>query len=297
MRGTAEPFRHPSPESSTDRACAIDAAAVVAVGAAICVASQRPVLMSLIVPAVLVLRFQLWLKLPAAVRGHSLLREAAFMTLCVVLGAGNDWNSVVRHGVYDYTVPLLWPRARAIPAWMLLYWGLVLRFVATLSRWERLPPPAFPADDIHLGARVVTSPVLKVAGELVLIVSTRQLIYAYHGHAVLSWLPFAAALAAYAILFRCSRHDRVLLVLAASAGPLIEVVFIQLGRLHVYHLGWLGGVPLWIILWWMLAVLVWNDVSARLLEILGGPALGQAAARPRRSAAGVPPDTRLPIVN
>jgi hypothetical protein len=85
---------------------------------------------------------------------------------------------------------------------------------------------------------------------------------------LLSWLPFAAALVIYVLVFRLGPHERVLLALAAIVGPLVEILFIQVGGLHRYHLGWFGGVPLWIILWWMLAVLVWDDVSARLLARL-----------------------------
>ena len=272
----AERMRHACAVSISDRACAIDAAAVAAVGAAICVASQHPVVMSLAVPAVLGLRCRAWRRLPADVRGHALGCEIAFLALCVVLGAGNDWNSVVRHGVYDYTVPLVFPRARAIPGWMLLYWGLILRFVATLCRWERLAPPACPADDVHLGARIVASPRLKVAAEVALVVSTRQMIYLYSRDPVLSWVPFAMALVAYVAMFGCTPHERTLLALAAIAGPVVESIFIQVGGLHIYHLGWFGGVPLWIILWWMLAVLVWNDVSARLLAWLARRAYDQA---------------------
>jgi hypothetical protein len=259
----------------SDRAFAIDAAAVLTVGAAVCVASHRPLVMSVVVAVVLAVRFRAWLHVPPAPRAHAAWREVAFFALCMALGAGNDWNSVVRHHVYDYTAPLVFSRPRAIPVWMLVYWGMILRFVATLCRWERLAPPPFPAADLHLGSRVVTSPWLKVAGEIGLTVATRQCIYAYYLHPLLSWIPFAAALAAYALVFRCSRHERRLVALAAVGGPVVEILFIQVGRLHVYHLGWFGGVPLWIILWWMLAVLVWNDLSARLLALRGCPDPGR----------------------
>lgn len=35
-------------------------------------------------------------------------------------------------------------------------------------------------------------------------------------------------------------------------------------RLDASHLGWFGGVSLWIVLWWLLAVLVWKDLAYRL---------------------------------
>ena len=250
---------------ASDRAFAIDGAAVVTVGTAICVASDALAFMTFLVPAVLALRFLAWFRLPTAERGIFPSDEMAFFALCLVLGAGNDWNSVVRHRIYGYAVPHDFPSVSSIPVWMLLYWGMILRFVATLCRWRRLGPPTCPSDEVRIGGRVVVSPWLKIAGELVLVVATRQMIYAYYAHALLSWLPFAGALLVYASVFRLSRHDRLLLLLAAGAGPAVEVLFIQVGGLHRYHLGWLGGVPLWIVLWWMLAVLVWNDLSARLL--------------------------------
>jgi hypothetical protein len=264
---------HNTPPAS-NRVFAIDAAAVVTVGAAICVASYQPVLMTAVVSSVVVLRFLAWLRLPVPERELSPLREVAFFALCTVLGAGNDWNSVVRHRVYDYTVPHWSANPHAIPFWMLLYWGLILRFVVTLCRWNKMAAPRFPAADIHLGSYITSSPYLKVIGEIALTVATRQMIYAYYLHPLLSWLPFAAALATYALVFRLAPHERALLMLAAIGGPVVEILFIQVGRLHRYHLGWFGGVPLWIILWWMLAVLVWNDLSARLLARLRDSAHG-----------------------
>lgn len=54
-------------------------------------------------------------------------------------------------------------------------------------------------------------------------------------------------------------------VLVLALGAIVEVAYIQGGGLHRYHLGWIGGVPLWIALWWPLAVLVWGDLARRLL--------------------------------
>ena len=192
----------------------------LAVGAAICVASHRPVVMT-----------------RRGARGAG----AALPRLAAPAGAGARPVGVARAGVLR---PVHGPRRRqrlefrraaprvrlhraavvrdaprAIPVWMLLYWGMILRFVATLCRWERLAPPPFPADDIHLGTRVITSPRLKVAGEIALTVATRQMIYAYYLDPLLSWLPFAAALVIYVAVFRLARHERVLLALAAIGGP------------------------------------------------------------------------------
>jgi len=258
----------PQARRVSDRACAIDAAAVLSVGAAICVASHQLAVMSLLVPAVVAGRFLAWARLPAAERGLSLRREAAFFALCTLLGAANDWNTVVRHHVYDYSVPHGLPDPRSVPAWMLLYWGLIVRFVATLAAWQRLSPPSVPGNELRCCGRVVTSPALKVGGELVLVVTTRQLIYTFPTDPLLSWLPFAVALALYLLLVPIGYHGAILLLLALFVGPLVEVGFIQVGHLHRYQLGWLGGVPVWIVLWWTLAVLIWADLSARILAWL-----------------------------
>jgi hypothetical protein len=145
---------------------------------------------------------------------------------------------------------------------------MILRFMATLCRWHRLGPPPSPRDEISVGRCVTSSAALTVAVELGLVVATRQLIYAYYLHPIMSWLPFAGGLVFYAALFRLTRHDKLLLAIAAIVGSTVEILFIQVGGLHRYHLGWVGGLPLWIVLWWMLAVLVWNDLSARLLARL-----------------------------
>ncbi len=245
----------PQPAPHGERVFAIDAAATAAVGVAICLASNRLTLMTALVPAVLALRFGAWSRLPLSERELSVGAELAFFTLCMVLGAGNDWNSVVRHRIYDYAVP---PAGR-IPFWMLLYWGMILRFVASLCQRIRrsVARPIQP-----------DRPLMRVTIELTLVIVTRQMIYRHYTAPILSWLPFGLGLLAYAALFGITAPERRLVALAATVGPLVEVLFIQVGGLHRYHLGWLGGVPLWIVLWWMLSVLVWNDVSARVLSRL-----------------------------
>jgi hypothetical protein len=109
---------------------------------------------------------------------------------------------------------------------MLLYWGMILRFVTSMALWQRLRPPDTPANDLSLGPVVLRSPWRKVTVELLIVAFTRQAIYRTH------------------------------------EDPLL---YIHLGNLHHYHLGWIAGVPLWIVLWWALAVLIWKDLSARLV--------------------------------
>ncbi len=206
----------------------------------------------------------------ACVRGatpRELAGEALFVLLCIGLGGFNDWNSVVRHRIYDYTVPhhVTWS---TIPVWMLVYWGLILRSLATLARWRRLDPPARPSSLVRLGHRRLHRPWLRMIALLLLVLATRQTIYRFYADPWLSWLPFAGAALVYGLLFGFDRHDRRLALAMLLGGPLIEVLYIQVGGLHRYHLGWLGGVPLWIALWWVVAMLVWKDLSGRILAVL-----------------------------
>lgn len=254
------------PPPTGSRALAADAAAVAIIGVGICTASDQGAFMSVLVAAVILLRFLAWALLSAAERGVSMRGEIVFFAVCLFLGAANDWNSVVHHRVYDYDVAV--SAEGTIPAWMLAYWGIILRCVATLCRWRRIEPPTSPEPP-------APRPLIRVSIELLLVLVTRQLLYRYSLDPVLSWLPFALALVAYGALFGIPAKERRLAALAAVVGPLVEIAFIHLGALHHYHLGWLGGVPLWIVLWWVLAVLIWNDLSARLLGALAG-----AAARP-----------------
>jgi hypothetical protein len=246
-----------------DRAIAVDAVAVALVSIAICVASQRLSFMSVFVPVVLLLRTALFSSLPDSERDTSRLGEVAFYGLCTLLGAFNDWSSVTRHRVYDYTVPTDLPGLSLIPLWMLLYWGLILRFMLSVSHWRRLrlgPEP----EALRLGARRFGGSLARLGVELGLVLATRQIVYRSFAHPLWSWLPFAVGiLVALALLDLGWR--RVLFMLAVIViGPLVEALSLPGGGVHRYQLGWFFGVPLWIALWWGLAVTLWQDIGGRL---------------------------------
>jgi hypothetical protein len=93
--------------------------------------------MSVLVTAVIAVRLAIWLELPRAERDLDGAAEVVFFAIGTVVGAVNDWNSVTRHRVYDYGVSTDLPRLSLIPLWMLLYWGLILRFMT--PGVERLP--------------------------------------------------------------------------------------------------------------------------------------------------------------
>jgi len=262
------------PRTST-RELAIDGVAIVAVSAWLCAAASNLLLMTVCVPLVLGLRVAAYARW-----GRGRLRvEVAFLTLCTLLGAFNDWNSVVNHRVYDYTVPVYFPELTTIPIWMLLFWGLILRFFVTLGTWEGLGDTA-PTNETRLGPWRSRSPWLKVLVQLALVLVTRQAIYQTTADPIGSWVPFLLAGALYVVLFGLTRVERKLALVVLVVGPLVEVLYIQVGGLHHYKLGWLGGVPVWIALWWVLAVMVWRDLGQR---VWGWLASTGTSARPHRA--------------
>lgn len=242
---------------------AVDGAAVAIISAAICLAADQLALMSVLVPAVIALRFVVWSRLPPEARGHRGLAELAFFAACTLFGGFNDWNSVVHHRVYDYTVPVAFPELTTIPLWMLLFWGLILRLLAGVA--AMFSNPLSKQEDTRAGW-TRRAPWLALAIQLGLVLATRQCIYRWFDDPLWSWLPFAVALGLYLVVFGAGPGDRRLILITLLAGPLVEVLYIQVGGLHRYHLGWLGGVPVWIALWWVVAVLVWKDLSGHVLR-------------------------------
>ncbi|MCC6997618.1 MAG: DUF2878 family protein [Deltaproteobacteria bacterium] len=253
---------------TTDRAFGLDAGTIVAVSTAICLASRHALVMDVVVALVLGLRCALWLALPRAQRSAAWL-ELLLFALCLGVGAFNDWNSVTRRRVYDYAVPLEAPALSLVPLWMLLYWGMIVRFMISLLTWSRL----------GLEARRPRAATL--AALLVLVAVTRQTIYRLYQDPLWSWLPFLAALALALVVLRPDRRRLALLGATLLLGPAVEALYIQVGHLHVYRLGWLGGVPVWIALWWVLAVLV-LDALLGALALRLQPEPGRAVQQPLR---------------
>ncbi len=250
----------------------VDGAIVGSIGVAICLGGQQLPFMTGLVALVFVVRVSLARQL-----GGSIGRELVFLGICTAVGAANDWNTVVLHDVYAYDVPSALPVDGAIPVWMLLYWGLILRFVSSLGRWPGLGDEG-PSDQVGFPKHRRAHPLGRLAVQLVLVLATRQAIYRFFDDPLLSWLPFAGAAALWWLLLGLSAHDRRLALLAVTVGTASEAVLITVGGLHRYELGLIGGVPLWIILWWPLAVLVWKDIGGRIEA-----ALSSASAAPEQS--------------
>ncbi len=255
--------------ATSDAEVALDGSVIVIVSILLSFSSRNLLTMSIAVPALLILRTILWQNL--RLRGRDRLKaELLFLGICTILGAGNDYNTVVRHGVYSYGAPVFFPDLTTIPIWMLLYWGMILRFIATLAGWARLGSDPLIRNQGKLGSTHWKSGKLKIGIQLLLVLATRQAIYRFYLDPVLSWLPFLVAGILYFLIFLPDRRERWLAGAALTLGTGIEVLYIQVGGLHQYHLGWIGGVPLWIALWWGVAVVVWKDLSLRILASLTG---------------------------
>lgn len=262
---------------SGDGALAVDLATIVAVSVAICSSAHDLARMRWLVPTLLLARTVAWLSLPASARDGSRAGELVLLLVATAFGAFNDWSSVVRHRIYDYTVPTDLGGFSSIPSWMLLYWGMILRFVLTLSHARRLGLPPLSSDLRGRGG--VGGRALVLLGMVVL---TRQGIYRLYDRPLLSFLPFAAALGVYLAVFVPDARRRRLLAAVIVLGPAVEVLYIRVGHLHAYHQGLLFGVPVWIALWWGLAVLVWEELGTRLMDAVER-ALGPRLAGPGRS--------------
>lgn len=246
----------------SSKAIALDASAVGLISFLICIASDQLMLMTIAVPGIIVLRTLL---IPVVLKDENpdLIKEVLFLVICTVLGGFNDWNSVDGKSIYQYNVPHYFEFS-TIPIWMLIYWGMILRFIASLSWWEKLDPDKHVSNNLALGTVSYENKWGKIIGQLVLVLITRQFIYVYYNDPLLSWVPFNVALLLFALIFGFSKNDLKLMVLFLFGGPLIEILYIEIGGLHSYHLDWLGGVPLWLVLWWLLIVIIWKDLSARI---------------------------------
>lgn len=243
---------------------ALDALIIAIISVLICFFSQDLILMTVLVPILMVSRCIVWVLMKADNTRKSITGEFILLTICIALGAFNDWNSVDNHRIYDYTVPHFFPTLSTIPFWMLLYWGMILRALVSLFRWHPLGTESKANNKTKLFNFCSESPLLKISLQLAIIVITRQFIYRYFEDPILSWIPFAVAIIFYCLVFDLKKSDYYLAIGFLIFGPIIEILYIQVGHLHQYHLGVLGGIPIWLALWWVLSMLIWKDLSIRL---------------------------------
>lgn len=244
---------------------AIDAVAVLIISFAFCLAGDRLVFMTLLVPAVIFLRFLFLAGLGR--EAIDLKAEIIFYLICTIIGIVNDLNSVIQHELYHYSLPRF-SASIPTPIWMLLFWGLILRSLARFSRWQALNPPQHISNEIGIGRHVMSNGCAKVIFEIILVLLSRQAIYKTYTHPVFSWLPLTIILFIAIGTLKLSRHDWKILSIFAIFGPITEIIYIQVGHLHVYQLGWIAGAPIWIFLWWIIVMLIWKDFAFRIERFL-----------------------------
>lgn len=245
----------------------IDLMVIVIISVSISLTSHHLLWMTIFVPAILFLRLVVLASLKQKEDVH-LKGELLFFFICILIGAFNDWNSVCNKQIYDYTVPVYFPEIFCIPIWMLIYWGMILRFITRMARWTGISKEIELSNKVGIGKYYIANPYVKIGLELVLVLGTRQTIYYFYLDPYWSWIPFLVAVLLFLIVFYPSKGDYLLIVIFLIGGPAIEILYIKAGNLHQYHMGWVWGIPLWLILWWVLSVLIWKDISLRVEHFL-----------------------------
>ena len=246
-----------------ERAFVLDFGTLLTALAAAGVVSSQPRTMLLVVLGLMALRTLLW---TFWVREHPLGVELGLYVTCILFGGLNDWNTVFRHRVYEYTVPSDIPQWSSIPLWMLILWGPILRFVVSLGRFRRLGEADADPNLVRLPGFQKSSAWLCVALSLALVLITRQFTYRLSLHVVFSWLPYLVAIVAYVAMFRPAARKRNLAIFFILVGTLFEVLLAKGAGLHRYNLGWVFGIPIWIVLWWGLGAVIISDFAERALS-------------------------------
>lgn len=243
----------------------LDTAVAAIISGLILAAAHLLTLMSIAVPAILLMRLGLAVQI-CRKEGRSLAGEVLFYLICTLLGAFNDWNSVVHHAIYEYQVPYCFTFS-TIPVWMLLYWGLVLRLMAGAG-W--MVAGSSPPDKLGIGRHFIRSVGVRLIFLIILGLLTRRFIYIHYLHPVMSWMPFLVAFLLALVTTYPGRRDFYFLGICLVAGPLVEIAYINLGQLHVYYLGVVAGLPVWLILWWLLSAMIWREASLFLFMLMHG---------------------------
>ncbi|MBT3981774.1 MAG: hypothetical protein HOE90_10500 [Bacteriovoracaceae bacterium] len=255
-------------KATNGKSLLVDTFVIVAISILICFFSKKLLLMSIVVPLILAVRL-----IYTLIRFDEKKQEIILYTICTILGAFNDWNSVVGKGVYDYHAPVYFPEFSTIPIWMLLYWGMILRYMAAVAWWPGLGKDVELKNEVHLGSKVWKSTPTKIILQLAIVFVTRQFIYHYYLDSVLSFAPFVVALILYSLIFRPNKREIKLGLLCISLGTVVEILYIGAGDLHYYHHGILFGVPIWISLWWSLSVIIWKDIYKLIEQKISSPSI------------------------
>ncbi len=208
-----------------------EAALLIITALAICLFSQNTKVMSIVFALIIIFRFVLLNR-----RG-----DIIFFSMGVILGGGNDLMSMWR-GVYYYTPTTILPVS--IPVWMLLFWGEIFVFFRKLIRYGPLLRPE------TTRKRLLDLP---LALDIILFAIYRIIIYRY---ASVPWLPdalYAGIFVVRLLLMPPTTDERKLMITILLLGPLYEITLVKCG-LYVYQNGFIWGLPLWLIIWWVFII-------------------------------------------
>jgi hypothetical protein len=174
--------------------------------------------------------------------------DIIFFFLGLILGGGSDLMSMWR-GVYYYTPTTILPVP--IPVWMLLFWGEIFVFFRKLIRYGPF---------LHLEnprKRILDLP---LALDIILFAVYRMIIYRY---ASVPWLPdalYAGIFVVRLLLFPPTNDERKLMITMLLLGPVYEIALIRCG-LYVYQNGFVWGLPLWLIIWWVFIIRIFKTLT------------------------------------
>lgn len=231
----------------------LDLLVMIIVSILIAFKAQDLLFMTITIPSILMIRLFFVVSFNRSQASDQLI---FIYLVATIIGAFNDYNSVVIKKIYSYTVPVYFESLSSIPIWMLLFWGMILQFILSLKVFLQSY-----FDELNCNSNTFSIPALlrKFIIQAGILLSTRQCIYLFFMDPFWSWFPFAVALTIYTVFYIRKKSEVCLLLFAIIIGPMIEAIFITIGKLHFYHLGIFFGVPFWIILWWPLAALIWSD--------------------------------------
>lgn len=218
-----------------------EAAVLIITALAICLFSQNTKVMSIVFALIIIFRFVLLNR-----RG-----DIIFFLMGVILGGGNDLMSMWK-GVYYYTPSTILPVP--IPVWMLFFWGEIFIFFRKLIRYGPFLRSA------TLAKRLLKLP---FALDLILFAIFRIIIYRYASE---PWLPdalFAGIFAMRILLLPPTTDERKLMIAILFIGPVYEIALIRCG-LYVYQNGFIWGLPLWLIIWWVFIIRVFKAIIDRI---------------------------------
>lgn len=185
-----------------------------------------------------------------------------FFLIGVVAGGGNDFMSMI-NGVYYYTAIPIIPNL-ALPIFMWLFWGQVFLLFRKIFNVPWFKGEEFKKDGILLNGWIDK----KVILDIVLIIILRAVIY--NTAQMDFWIPslfYGIGVSIRLIIFPAKRNEWFIIIILPYAF-MFEGLMVTFG-LYVYFNPVFLGLPLWLMIWWiMLVPIVVKEIFDRIEFIL-----------------------------